>query len=182
MESFVGRSVLWIFLLSVTLWAGIPCHLQQIQVWDSVDSVRVTLHFSGSLPEKYRVVYSDDSILGKGLELAFLNAMTDTTIFHVATMPPWIVVHDSPEMGLQVLRVRIAVDRPIAYRGDWSGFDFSLTLPNAVARKGSLWTKPWVYLGLGAATLGGAVLWLTTGKSTSSKPTEIAPPDINLPE
>jgi hypothetical protein len=149
--------------------------------WEQArDSMSVTLHFAGDLPEKYRVSMTADTAGVKSLMLAFLNAEVDTQSVKPESMPKWMTVQTESDLGNTVLRINVFVMRDVVFKGEWKGNSFRVTFPNAVTKDNPFWKRPWLYVGLGAAAAGGAVIWITTGSSPNSQ--NIAPPDINLPE
>lgn len=174
-------SLMLVFFVWEAYASGISL-LQNIAWVEQKDSLELKLAFGGDLPEKYRVTLVKDSTAQIVLMLAFLGADTAKITYSGGAAPNWLRIHAETEKGRQVLRLFVAVEREVAFRGEWKGSQFSLVLPNTLPTKRPIWKNPWVYVGVGAATVGGAVFWLTTGKSTSSKSEEIAPPDIELPE
>ena len=160
--------------------AGEASVLRDVQVVESLDSVQLQLNFSGDLPEKYRVIAVKDSTGTSSLLLAFLGVSFDTTGF-AKDHPKWLSAESVNEDGKKIARLHVLLNRDVAFRGEWKGNGFHLVLPNAIERNESMWKKPWIYVGLGAATVGGAVLWMTVGSSTNSNQ-DIPSPDIKLPK
>jgi len=161
-------------------YAGETSVLSNVQVVESLDSVQLQLNFSGDLPEKYRVVAVKDSTGATSLLLAFLGVGFDTTGF-TKDHPKWLSAESVKEQGDNIVRLHVLLSRDVAYRGEWKEKGFHLVLPNAMDRSVSMWKKPWIYVGLGAATVGGAVLWMTVGSSTNSNQ-DVPSPDIKLPK
>lgn len=156
--------------------------LQKVSWTETLDTVVVQLQFAGDLPEKYRVSLVRDSSGQNSVLMAFLGADLGELEYQGGDKPKWFLVQAKPEAGRSVIRALVAVERDVAFRGEWKGSMFQLTFPNAMKKTTPLWKNPWVYVGIGAATIGGAVLWMSTGKTTTTKTDEIAPPDVTLPE
>ena len=174
-------SAIWILLAQISLaWAGEASKLHDIQAVETLDSIQLNLNFTGDLPEKYRVFALKDSLGNTALMLAFLGAEFDTTDF-AKSHPKWLAAESLQDHGANVVRIHVRLNRNVPYRGEWKGNTFQLMLANAVDKSKSLWKEPWLYVGLGAATVGGAVLWMSVGSSTSSNQ-DIPPPDIKLPK
>lgn len=156
--------------------------LTNISWMESPDSLEIRMVFSGDLPEKYRVSVVRDSMEGFILTAAFLGADTSKNMYVGGVVPQWFHVQVEQDRGKTITRLLLPIKQEVPYKAEWKANHFHLVLPNVLPKENPIWKNPWVYLGVGAVTVGGAVLWLTTSKTPTPKDETIAPPDIDLPE
>lgn len=178
--TFSAKAFLAGILMVAACAFATPSVLKDITIQKSQDSISVGLVFAGDVPEKYRVQLVSDSSGVKNLVLAFLGASHDTLALRPDVLPKWIVPTLAKDKGQFVLSVHVFLTREVTYKSRWHGNVFHITFPNVVDVKNPFWKKPWLYVGLGAAAAGGAVIWITTSSQPTNHPIE--PPDINLPD
>jgi hypothetical protein len=176
--------LLWLplLLLSSICWSGNLSILKTVRIDTKLDSVRISLGFEGAMPEKYRVVAFSDSSGAQGLDLGFLGARKDSLQYAGDTIPGWLQFRQETVKGKDVLHGIIILEKMTSFRAEWKGNLFMLTFANTLSKNKSIWKSPWIYVGIGAATIGGAVFWIATTKNTSSSDGKIEDPDIQLPE